>query len=354
MTMVDADTHVDECEETWKKLEGTSYAKYIPVTTTMPPDEAKRAGYNPTNSRCWVVEGRLQNRAIRDDINHPPRVFRELQDVPGRVAHMDKMGVAVQVIFPTFFIRYNTSNAEAEWALTTTYNRWLADKCAPTNGRLRWAAVLPLLSPDKAVAELRWAKQHGACGIFKRGFDLDRYVNDAHFFPVYEEACALDLPLCIHTGHPLPGHEWDRGFPVMYSCYAVVSSGLARKFPKLRFGFIESGASWIPYTISQLGAVRRQSLRGQGARLPNLYALEPEMFRTNRLFVTIDPIDDVESILKFGTEDNLMIGTDYSHTDISANLSALDEVRGWVDEGRLSDMQAQKILETNAKEFYRL
>lgn len=354
MTMVDADTHVDECEETWKKLEGTSYAKYIPVTTTMPPEEAKRAGYNPTNSRCWVVEGRLQNRAIRDDINHPPRVFRELQDVPGRVAHMDKMGVAVQVIFPTFFIRYNTSNAEAEWALTTTYNRWLADKCAPTNGRLRWAAVLPLLSPDKAVAELRWAKQHGACGIFKRGFDLDRYVNDAHFFPVYEEACALDLPLCIHTGHPLPGHEWDRGFPVMYSCYAVVSSGLARKFPKLRFGFIESGASWIPYTISQLGAVRRQSLRGQGARLPNLYALEPEMFRTNRLFVTIDPIDDVESILKFGTEDNLMIGTDYSHTDISANLSALDEVRGWVDEGRLSDMQAQKILETNAKEFYRL
>jgi len=354
MTMVDADTHVDECEETWKKLEGTPYAKYIPVTTTMPPEEAKRAGYNPTNSRCWVVEGRLQNRAIRDDINHPPRVFRELQDVPGRVAHMDKMGVAVQVIFPTFFIRYNTSNAEAEWALTTTYNRWLADKCAPTNGRLRWAAVLPLLSPDKAVAELRWAKQHGACGIFKRGFDLDRYVNDAHFFPVYEEACALDLPLCIHTGHPLPGHEWDRGFPVMYSCYAVVSSGLARKFPKLRFGFIESGASWIPYTISQLGAVRRQSLRGQGARLPNLYALEPEMFRANRLFVTIDPIDDVESILKFGTEDNLMIGTDYSHTDISANLSALDEVRGWVDEGRLSDMQAQKILETNAKEFYRL
>jgi predicted TIM-barrel fold metal-dependent hydrolase len=267
---------------------------------------------------------------------------------------MDKMGVSVQVIFPTFFIRYNTSNAEAEWALTTTYNRWLAEKCAPTNGRLRWAAVLPLLSPDKAVTELRWAKEHGACGIFKRGFDLDRYVTDPHFFPVYEEASALDLPLCIHTGHPLPGHEWDRGFPIMYSCYAVVSSGIAEKFPKLRFGFIESGASWIPYTISQLGAVKRQSLRGKGTRLPNIYELEPKMFRANRLFVTIDPIDDVESILKFGTEDNLMIGTDYSHTDISANLSALDEVRGWVDEGRINKTQAQKILETNSKEFYRL
>ena len=130
MPMIDADTHVDECEDTWKKLEGTPYAKYIPVTVSMPPDEAKRAGYNATTSRCWVVEGRLQNRAIRDEVNHPPRLLRELQDVPGRVAHMDKMGVDVQVIFPTFFIRYNTSNAEAEWALTTTYNRWLAEKCA--------------------------------------------------------------------------------------------------------------------------------------------------------------------------------------------------------------------------------
>ena len=243
MPMIDADTHVDECEETWKKLEGTPCGKYIPVTVSMPPDEAKRAGYNATTSRCWVVEGRLQNRAIRDEVNHPPRLLRELQDVPGRVAHMDKMGVDVQVIFPTFFIRYNTSNAEAEWALTTTYNRWLAEKCAPTNGRLRWAAVLPLLRPDKAVEELRWAKEHGACGIFKRGFDLDRKVTDPHFFPIYEEASALELSLCIHTGHPLPGHEWDRGFPIMYSFTELVSSGIAKKFPKLRFGLIESGAS---------------------------------------------------------------------------------------------------------------
>ena len=140
----------------------------------------------------------------------------------------------------------------------------------------------------------------------------------------------------------------------MYSFTELVSSGVAKKFPKLRFGLIESGASWIPYTISQLGAVKRQSLRGQQNRFPRLFQLEPELFRTNRLFVTIDPIDDIESLLKFGTEDNLMIGTDYSHTDISANLSALDEVREWVDDGRISNAQAHKILETNSQAFYGL
>ncbi len=67
-----------------------------------------------------------------------------------------------------------------------------------------------------------------------------------------------------------------------------------------------------------------------------------------------DPIDDIESLLKFGTEDNLMIGTDYSHTDISANLSALDEVRGWAEQGLISQTQAKKILETNSRSFYGL
>ncbi|MFN0069898.1 MAG: amidohydrolase family protein [Chloroflexota bacterium] len=354
MPVIDADTHVDESEDTWKKLEGTPYEKYIPVTTTLPAEEAKRAGFNSANRRSWVVEGRLQNRATRDEVNHPLRVYRELEDVPGRLAHMDTMGVDVQVIFPTFFIRYNTMNAEAEWALTTTYNRWLAEKCAGTHGRLRWAAVLPFLQPEKAVEELRWAKEHGACGIFKRGFDLDREVTDRHFYPVYEEASALDIPLCIHTGHPLPGREWDRGFPIMYSCGSLVSSGLPKKFPNLRFGLIESGASWIPYTISQLGAQKRQALRGKQNQFPRLTELEPELFRENRFYVTIDPIDDVESILQFGTEDSLMIGTDYSHTDISANLSALDEVRGWADAGRITHDQARKILETNSQVFYGL
>jgi len=354
MTMIDADTHVDESESTWSALEGTSFEKFIPVTTTLPAEEARRAGYNSVNSRCWVVEGRLQNRAIRDEINHPPLVFRELEDVPGRLAHMDKMGVDVQVIFPTFFIRYNTSNADAEPALTSAYNRWLAEKCAQSNGRLRWAAVLPFLSPEKAVEELRWAKDNGVCGIFKRGFDLNRTVTDSHFFPVYEEASALDIPLCIHTGHPLPGSEWDRGFPIMHAFIALVNAGLPQKFPKLRFGLIEAGASWIPYTMSQLGAQKRAALRGQQSQFPDIYDLEPELFRSNRLFVAIDPIDDIRTLLKFGTEDHLMIGTDYSHTDISANLSALDEVNGWANEGRITQHQAKKILHTNAKAFYGL
>ncbi len=354
MGMIDADTHVDESDDTWAGLLGTPNAKYIPVTVSVAPEEAKRAGLSATTARSWVVEGRLQNRALRDEINHPPRVRRELEDVAGRVKHMDEMSVDVQVIFPTFFIRYNTRNLEAEYALTTTYNRWLAKKCAPTNGRLRWAAVLPLLDPYKAAEEVRWAKANGACAIFKRGFDLDRKVTDPYFFPVYEEAQAQDLALCIHTGHPLPGTEWDRGFPIIHSLTEIVTTKLPERFPKLRFGLIEAGASWIPYSVSMMAATLRAQQRGRGYRFTRMFDLSQDLFRQNRIFVTLDAIDEIEHLLKFGTEDNLMMGTDYSHTDISANLTALKEVRDWVDQGRITDTVARKILETNPKNFYGL
>jgi predicted TIM-barrel fold metal-dependent hydrolase len=349
-SIIDADTHVDECEATWKNLEGAN-AKYIPVTVLPSPEGVPAGVLDASRSRWWMVEDRLQARAVRDDVHHPLRERRELDDVPGRLQDMDRMGVEMQVIFPTFFIRYNTSNTEAEVALTTTYNRWIAERCAASNGRLRWVAVLPMLRADDAVEELRWAKAHGACGFVKRGYDLEKPVNDPHFYPIYEEAAALDMPLCIHTGHPLPGREWDRGFPVMAAFTALITSHLPDKFPKLRFGFIEAGASWVPYTMSQLAAQQRSHQLHERAHTMDL---KKDLFRTNRLFIAIDPVDDIEYLLTFGTEDNLMIGTDYCHSDISANLSALEEVQRWADEGRISDTVAHKILVTNAREFYGL
>ena len=119
-------------------------------------------------------------------------------------------------------------------------------------------------------------------------------------------------------------------------------------------GSSNRGPLWIPYTISQLGAVKRQSLRGQQTRLPRLFRTSGIVPRQPAVRHHGPDIDHIQSLLKFGTEDNLMIGTDYSHTDISANLSALDEVRGWVDEGRISNAQAHKILESNSMAFYGL
>ncbi len=350
MPMIDADTHVDETEATWKRVE-ESFPQYAPATVVPAKNGEAPAALKGIFKRFWVVENKMQPRAVRDEVHHPPRVARELEDVDVRLRDMDRMGVEIQVIFPTFFIRYNnTTNPESDVALTTSYNRWIAERCAPTKGRLRWAAVLPLLDIDRAVEELRWAKDNGACTFFRRGFDLGKPVSDPYWFPLYEAANELEMPVCFHTGHPgFPHREWDRGFPIMSAFNSVVTTRLPEKFPKLRFGFIESSSSWIPYELAQIGMVlRTQRIHEQAQTV----RIEPDLLRKNRLYVAIDPVDDIEYILKFGTEDNLLIGTDYCHTDISANLNALDEVRDWARQGRISEEVATKILETNPRTFY--
>lgn len=356
--VIDADTHVDENEATWQSLADAG-SKHVPVTVS--PDARVESAVaqrreapgvriaGALGNRWWLVENRLQPRVIRDEEHHPARACRELDDVPGRLADMDEMGVAAQVIFPTFFIRYGSKDPDAEAALAGAYNRWLAERCAASGGRLKWTAVLPMLDPDKAVEELRWAKKNGACGIFRRGFDLDKPVTDKQFLPVYEEAEALDMPVCIHTGHPLPGREWDRGFPVMAAFIAIVSEGLPVKFPRLRFGFIEAGAAWVPYALSALGMQNRSRVLHNR---PPAFDLRRDLFRADRLYVTIDPVDPVEHLIDMGMEDNLIVGTDYCHSDPSANLAALDEVERWASEGRVSETVARKILEANAKAFY--
>ena len=51
-----------------------------------------------------------------------------------------------------------------------------------------------------------------------------------------------------------------------------------------------------------------------------------DLLRRSRIYVACQSQDDLPYILQFGTEDNLMVGTDYTHADQSAELLALDIV----------------------------
>jgi len=351
MFRVDVDAHVDESEATWEYLD-EGEKRFRPLT--LDPGAATAPG-DARPHRLWVIDGNIRLRRWRDDKRTGTvKATRELIDVDARIRHMDEMRVDVQVLYPTLFLHALTDRPETDVALCKSYNRWIAKATEKSRGRLRWVAMLPLLDIDKSVEEVRWAKDHGACGVFKKGIECgDRAASDPYFFPVYEEASNLDLPVCIHnaTGKVESaiglGSGLDGNMNAISAFSALAENGIPDMFPKLRVGFIETGASWIPFLYADLEAkkLRRTFLPVD---------FKEDLFRRNRFYVACQTNDDLPYILKYGTEDNLMIGTDYSHTDISANLSALDEVRGWVDEGRITNAQARKILETNARAFYGL
>src|SRR5438445_1284364 len=161
MATIDSDAHVVENEKTWGYV-GASERDSMPVLVNIPGGSR--------NSVMWAVDGRLastgpvsQTDAIKAD--------RELDDVQARLRHMDELHTDIQVIFPTIFLRPLTTKPQLEVLLARSYNRWLAERCDEGAGRLRWAVVLPTMTIDAAIEELRFGAEHGACAVFWRGIE---------------------------------------------------------------------------------------------------------------------------------------------------------------------------------------
>ncbi|MGB7947402.1 MAG: hypothetical protein WCH75_06955, partial [Candidatus Binatia bacterium] len=162
MRIIDADTHIDETEGTWEYM-GEGELPFKPATTypsnpdpSLPP------------ARYWMIDGKRQIRFIRSDQDSGTTVeARELLDVGARLRHMDELGTDIQVIYPTLFLMESTEKPEINAAMRRSYNRWLGDRCGKSGGRLRWVCMPPLQSMDQALAEIRFAKEHGACGVLK-------------------------------------------------------------------------------------------------------------------------------------------------------------------------------------------
>ena len=207
MATIDADAHVLETPMTWEHMDA-EHKKFAPMVVTQSTGEQLHGSSGNLVKEFWVVDGRIHNKQVNVGLDTSEE-SREMRDVQSRIDHMRELEIDVQVLYPTLFLRPLTTNAEIDYAICKGYNRWLAEinKAAPEE--LRWVVCPPLYAMDKVREELKFGKDNGACGFFKRGFDLNRTVVDPHFFPVYEEASALDLPMCIHTGHPITDDEWD-------------------------------------------------------------------------------------------------------------------------------------------------
>ena len=175
---IDVDAHVDETDATWDFL-APDEVRFRPLTfdpgmPTLPRDTRPH--------RLWLVDGQLEARRWRDDQRTGTvQATRELTDVDARMRHMDELRIDIQVLYPTLFLSAVTARPEVELALMKSYNRWISAATEQSHGRLRWVALLPLLSMDKAVEELRWAKDHGACGALQEG---DRVRGPAGQRPV--------------------------------------------------------------------------------------------------------------------------------------------------------------------------
>src|SRR5579863_10101387 len=89
--------------------------------------------------------------------------------------------------------------SELSAAYATAYNRWIADFCRDSGGRLVPIAHLSLGDPQAAAAELERAVKDGHKGGWVAQFTMTRkpHAHPDHD-PVFAKAQELDVPLGIH------------------------------------------------------------------------------------------------------------------------------------------------------------
>jgi predicted TIM-barrel fold metal-dependent hydrolase len=357
--VLDADTHIAESDHMWDLMEPAMRPRR-PVAVKVPTDTL----YGGRNA-FWLIDGNIvpkpagrggvtlitpsiaEFQASRTDINVG---IRELTDVPARLADMDRLQIDVQVIFPTLFLMYLTDDVALEIALCQAYNRWLAKGWEESNGRLRWVAMPPLRSVEACLPELQWARDHGAAGLFFRGVERDRTLDDPYFFPVYAEAERLDLAISIHTGPGSPAissvfdvvrssaFSHGRLLPVM-AFHNLVANRIPEQFPRLRMGFIEASASWVPHVLHALK---------RGNRLPG-GKTGPDLFEAYRFYVAVEADEDIPYLTRYIGEDHMIIGSDYGHNDPSDEPELVRTMRGRED---VPERVIDKILGENARVYY--
>jgi predicted TIM-barrel fold metal-dependent hydrolase len=339
MLTVDADAHVIENESAWDYMLESERAfkpKIVGATDADPSID------------YWFIDGRLMPRSNVE--TKLPEAARDMSDLSIRIKHMDELNVDIQVIYPTIFIFPTARRAEVDLALCRSYNRWMAGIVAQAADRFRWVVVPPLLNMDRVTEEIKFGKEHGACGIYLRGLETDRRLSDPYFFPVYDAASKLDMPVCVHSANgSIASHDFfldEPGFckfklAVVGAFHSLVNEGIPDRFPKLRIGIIEVSAQWIPYAIHDLA--RRQSRRGK--------QLSRRLLNDKRVYVTCQTDDDLDYILSYAGEDNLVIGSDYGHSDNASEIEALRKLR---TEGKVRSEVIDKILTHNPCALYGL
>jgi predicted TIM-barrel fold metal-dependent hydrolase len=247
------------------------------------------------------------------------------------------------------FLRPLTERPRISTMLAKSYNRWLAEIWKKGKGRLRWAAIPTLLEMHKLRDELAWAKENGACAIFLNGLEFHKQLSDPYFYPLYEAAEEFDLALCLHAGiNSMAIHDFyiDDAFakfklPIVGAFHNLVMQGIPQKFPKARWGFIEVSAQWVPYVLKDL----RHRLMRAGKRLP------PEPLKALNFYVACEVNDDLAMVLPYAGEDNLVIGTDYGHSDSSTEIEALRLLK---KDGTVPAAVIDKILGDNPSRLYGL
>jgi predicted TIM-barrel fold metal-dependent hydrolase len=255
---------------------------------------------------------------------------------------LDLLGFASQLVFTTFclgnFGLDQGDDLELCYAAADAHNRMMTDFCR-VDRRLLATAYVPLEDFDRALATARLAITLGARALMIPSLCPRRH-SPSHIGldPVWALAQEAGVPVVLHVGGeekmnpvyklnglpPVPDfHGGDDNFtsvsymPIpqapMQTLATLIFDGVFDRFPRLKWGAIELGASWLPAWMRAMDSATHAFIKNE-ERLRRLSAKPSEIVR-RQLRVAPYPHEDAGWIIANSGEEVCLFSSDYPHIE---------------------------------------
>jgi predicted TIM-barrel fold metal-dependent hydrolase len=276
-----------------------------------------------------------------------------------RLKEMDETGIDIQVISHGAPSAQKLSGGDAV-ALVQRVNDRLAAACAAHPKRFLGFAALPTCDPKAAADELeRCVSQHGFKGAMMHGLANGVFLDGKQFWPIYERAEKLDVPVYFHPGLPDARvmeayyNDYAKDFPMVVraawgytvetatTAIRMVLSGVFEKHPKLKVIIGHLGETlpflvWrVDHAISRPGAAKQISFRDIWCN--NFWITTSGNFSNPALMCCVQEMG----------VDRILFSVDWPFV---ANPPGVD----WMKTVPLCDEDKAKILSGNAKRLLRI
>ena len=286
-------------------------------------------------------------------------VVKRLEDLAElRIAAMDESGIDIQVLSHGA-PGVQKMDAETSVRLARVANDRLYQSIQVCPNRFAGFATIPTPVPAAAADELeRTVTKLGFKGAMVHGLTNGEFLDRKSFWPIFERAQALDVPIYLHPSQPHPQvtdiyygdyvEQWPWiiragwGYTVETATQAIrmVLSGVFDTYPRLKVivGHMGEGIPFHLWRISQ--ALSRE---GPTKRSFRDYFCEHFFITTSGFFSSPALLC---CVMELGI-DRIMFSVDYPFID---NLSATR----WMDAVPLSAEDKEKILSGNAKRLLKI
>ncbi len=288
----------------------------------------------------------------------PPAVAALLDDVgQGRLADMNAAGIDIQVLSHSA-PSLQKLDADVAVPLARRANDRLSETVRAHPDRFAAFAALPTADPQAAADELeRTVSRLGFKGAMLHGLAHGLFLDDKRFWPIFERAQALDVPIYMHPAIPHPAvieayyrdyvkehpsilrAAW--GFTVETATQGVrfVLSGLFDAYPRLKIilGHLGEG---LPFTLWRLTMGFARDGTGTNFRdtfCEHFYITTSGFFSNPALLCCV---------MEMGI-DRILFSVDYPFVDNVAGTT-------WIETLPLSSEDREKLLNGNARKLLKL